>query len=72
MSTSELKTRCAKVIDDVVRKRRPVIVTKRGRPVARIVPIEQPSSTVFGFAKGTIRVLGDIVEPVEVEWESQG
>jgi prevent-host-death family protein len=70
VSTSELKAHCSEVVARVARARIPVTITKRGRPVARIVPIDDRSTRLFGFAKGTITVLGDIIEPVDVEWES--
>lgn len=71
VSTSELKARCAEIIRRVERMRTPVTLTKRGRPVARIVPMENDESPdLFGFAKGSISVLGDIVEPIDVSWEA--
>ena len=70
ISTSELKARCAQVIDDVARGSGPVTVTKRGRPVARIVPLETERPKLFGCLAGTITIHGDIVEPVDVTWEA--
>lgn len=71
ISTSELKTHCAEVVQDVASNRVEVLITKRGKPVAKLVPIEAPTS-LFGFAKGSITILGDIVNPIDVEWESAG
>ena len=71
VTASELKARCAEIIRRVERQRTPVTLTKRGRPVARIVPVDAEERTeLFGFAKGSISVLGDIVEPVGVIWEA--
>jgi prevent-host-death family protein len=71
VTTSELKARCSEIIGRVERMRTPVILTKRGRPVARIVPMEDGErADLFGFAKGSISILGDIVEPVDVSWEA--
>ena len=72
VSTSELKAHCAQVIDDVARGRGPITVTKRGRPVARIVPVSAARPDLFGCLKGTVKILGDIVEPVDVTWEAAG
>ena len=70
ISTSELKARCSNVIDEVARKRSAIIVTKHGRPVARIVPMDQGPGPLFGFARGSLTILGDILEPVDVSWEA--
>ncbi len=71
LSASDLKASCAKVIEQVSKKRATFLVTKHGRPVARIVPLEQGERrSVHGFARGTVTVHGDIVSPVEVEWEA--
>jgi len=45
MQASEFKARCLAVLDDVARTREEVVVTKRGVPVARLVPIAGPPST---------------------------
>ena len=71
VSTSELKAHCSKIISDIAKKRAAVVITKHGRPVARIVPLddEEPTS-LFGFAKGGVTIHGDIVEPLDVVWEA--
>ena len=71
VSASELKARCAEVIDRVASDRRPVTVTKRGKPVARIVPIEtEEMKSLVGYARGRLKVTGDLLEPLDVEWEA--
>jgi prevent-host-death family protein len=60
------KTRCLALMDEVEATREPIVITKRGRPVARLVPVEREEHEIFGFmtGKGIITTLGDIVEPV--------
>ncbi len=70
ISTSELKTHCAKVIEDVLQGRQPITITKRGRPVAQLVPLEEEPRSLFGFASGSITIHGDIIEPIDVTWEA--
>jgi len=72
ISTSELKARASRIVTDVSRGKTTVIITKRGRPVAKLVPIDAGSPTLFGFAKGCIKVRGDIMEPVGTSWEASG
>ena len=71
ITASELKAHCAEILRRVERNRTPLTLTKRGRPVARIVPFEdEPRAEPFGFAKGSISVLGDVVAPIDVAWEA--
>ena len=44
IDAAEFKAKCLKLIDDVVATRRPLLITKRGKPVARIVPVEDESA----------------------------
>lgn len=59
------KAKCLALLDGVAESRRPLIVTKRGRPVARIVPIEEGARSL----KGTLIAQKDILAPVDEEWE---
>ncbi len=70
ISASDLKARCARVIQEVEQQHRTVVVTRRGRPVAKIVPMDERPSSLFGCLRGLVTIHGDIVEPVEVEWEA--
>jgi prevent-host-death family protein len=62
---SEFKAKCLAILDEVERTGEPVTILKRGRPVARLVPPalgqnEYPQQVLFG----TVKILGDVVEPV--------
>ena len=60
------KARCLAIMDQVAAKREAIIITKRGKPVARLVPVEQVDDDIFGFmkGKGKIEIKGDIVSPI--------
>jgi antitoxin (DNA-binding transcriptional repressor) of toxin-antitoxin stability system len=47
-----------------------VIVTKRGVPVVKLVPIQSEKDDIFGFMAGKVKIVGDIESPVPVEWET--
>jgi len=66
----KFKAHCLAIMDDVQAKREAVIITKRGKPVAKLVPVEQEKDDIFGFFKGKIKVTGDVVSPAltPVEW----
>ena len=70
ISASDFKARCGQVIDDVAEGRGPVVITKRGRPIAKLVPADGERKSIFGFARGCITIRGDIVEPIDVEWDA--
>jgi prevent-host-death family protein len=57
------KARCLAIMDEVQAKRQAVVITKRGKPVAKLVPVEKEKDDIFGFFKGKIKVTGDIVSP---------
>jgi prevent-host-death family protein len=64
MPTSAFKARCLRVMDDVQATGEPVIVTKRGKPVVKVVPMKQEKDDIFGFMKGEFKIVGDIESPV--------
>ena len=59
----EFKAHCLAIMDEVQAKRQAVVITKRGKPVAKLVPLEKERDDIFGFFKGKIKVTGDIVSP---------
>ena len=73
MKASEFKAKCLKLMDRVRETGREIIITKRGKPVARLVPLEyRPDRPLFGCMKGRVEVLGDIVSPPGATWEAGG
>jgi prevent-host-death family protein len=66
----EFKARCLQVIDEVQRLRMPIIITKRGKPVAKLVPLDEHSESFIGSMKGTMEIIGDIISPIDVKWEA--
>ena len=64
MRASAFKARCLKVMDNVRATGEPVIVTKRGKPVVKVVPAESEKDDIFGFMAGKGTIIGDIESPV--------
>jgi len=71
IAAGEFKARCLTLMEDVRSTREPLIITKRGKPVAKLVPIEEKNDDFIGRLKGVIRVVGDIESPID-GWESSG
>jgi prevent-host-death family protein len=69
MKASECKAKFLGVLDEVAEKHERVIVTKNGKPVAQIIPFVEKPKTLFGAMKDSITILGDLDEPIDVEWE---
>lgn len=65
----EFKALCLKLMDDVQRTRKPIVITKRGIPIAKLVPYEDQAPELYGFLKGSAKIHGDIVAPLDVAWE---
>lgn len=66
---ASFKANCLRLMDEVARQRRPIIITKRGKPIAKLIPVEEESIDLFGRMAGTIKICGNIVDPIEdVEW----
>lgn len=67
----EFKARCLQLMDEVAATGRELIITKRGRPVAKLVPVSAAVAVdVLGCMRGTVTVWGDLVAPVEEPWEA--
>jgi prevent-host-death family protein len=65
------KAKCLAIMDEVQAKSQSVIITKHGKPVAKLVPITEERDDLFGFMRDKATIVGDIVSPVfsEDEWE---
>jgi prevent-host-death family protein len=70
IKASEFKAKCLAVLDEVERTRQTVVITKRGKPVAELVPHRPQKRELFGCMKGRMEIIGDIVSPIDVEWEA--
>ena len=68
MSASDFKARCLRVLDEVAASGAEVVITKHGKPVAKLVPISRTTGTLRGAWKGFARIRGDIVH---VDWTEE-
>jgi prevent-host-death family protein len=64
MAAGAFKVHCLAVMDEVQSKREAVLITKRGKPVAKLVPADKETDDIFGFLAGKGKVSGDVVSPV--------
>ncbi|HZT74288.1 MAG TPA: type II toxin-antitoxin system Phd/YefM family antitoxin [Terriglobales bacterium] len=62
ISATEFKAHCLQVMDEVRKTRAPVTVTKRGKPVVKVLPAGEPDD-IFGRLRGVMEIVGDIEAP---------
>jgi prevent-host-death family protein len=68
LSVSKFKATCLAVLEDVRKQKKKVVVTKRGKPIAEIMPVNHQKEDIS--LKDTVLFMGDIVSPVAAdEWE---
>jgi prevent-host-death family protein len=65
IAAAEFKANCLRLMDEVAQQRRPIVITKRGKPIAKLMPVENEAIDLFGRMAGSIKICGDIVSPVE-------
>ena len=70
IKASEFKAKCLKIMDEVAATGETVLITKNGVPVAELVPIKHRPDTLFGALEGSVTILGDIIAPIDVEWDA--
>jgi prevent-host-death family protein len=70
IKASDFKARCLKLMDEVAATGEPVVITKNGKPVAQLGPVGPALKSIWGLHKGQIEILGDIIEPLDVEWDA--
>ena len=72
IAAGQFKARCLALIDQVSRTHQVIIITKRGKPVARLVPLEdEKPRKLYGFFAGHVVEEGDIVSSTGEAWESE-
>jgi prevent-host-death family protein len=68
MAAGSFKARCLAVMDEVQAKRGTVVITKHGRPVAKLVPADRDADDIYNFLQGKGAVTGDVISPAIEDW----
>ena len=71
MGAAKFKAQCLAVMDEVQARREPVLITKKGVPVAKLEPIGQEEDALARYRIGGIEIIGDILSPTTDpdDWE---
>ena len=73
MAAGKFKAQCLAIMDHVFKSGETVLITKHGKPVAKLVPAEKRRDDIFGYMAGKAKIVGDIVGTVTPldDWESK-
>lgn len=69
IGAGEFKATCLKLLDEVASSRVPLVITKHGKAVAKLVPMPAPTA-LFGAMTGSVLNDGDILSPIDVPWDA--
>ena len=70
VKASEFKAKCLQLMEEVKETGKEIVITKNGEPVSKLVPVRHKPKTLFGAHRGKIVIKGDIVSPLDTEWEA--
>lgn len=71
IGATDFKARCLDLLKQVQqRKHGSILITRRGKPLARVVPVGLVKKPFYGCMKGRIQVHGDLTEPTGGDWEA--
>jgi prevent-host-death family protein len=72
IKATEFEAKCLAVLDEVARTGEGVVITKDGQPIADLVPHqqEQKKPNARGIWKDKVIIKGDIISPLDVEWDA--
>ena len=70
LAAGEFKARCLELMDRVRERGEEYVITKHGKPVAKLVPFREPKQTSFlGCMKGTVLQYERPFDPIDGEWD---
>jgi prevent-host-death family protein len=70
VKASEFKAKCLALMDEVARTGKTLVITKNGKPIAELGPHLPKKRNARGILKGELIIKGDIVSPLDVQWEA--
>ncbi|WP_106874796.1 type II toxin-antitoxin system Phd/YefM family antitoxin [Candidatus Phycorickettsia trachydisci] len=71
---SQFKAHCLEIIDQLQRDQNEIIITKRDKPVAKVISLkklEEEISSIFGMLKEKAEIKSDLIEAINEEWSAE-
>jgi prevent-host-death family protein len=69
INAAAFKAQCLALIDEVAETGQPITVTKRGKAKVQLVAVREKPKTLWGATKGTFKIVGDIVGPIDDDYD---
>ena len=68
IAAGAFKARCLTIMEEVQARREPIVITKRGKPVVKLVSVTQGTDEIYNFFRGKGAITGDVVSPAIEDW----
>jgi len=69
IAVSQFKSHCLEIIEKLQANQQSIIITKRDKPVAKLVPLDTKKVSLFGILKDKAEIKSDILEPINEKWD---
>ncbi len=69
VAISEFKAKCLDLITKLDKTKKPMVITKNGKPVAKIIPFKSDNN--LERLRGKVKHYGDIISPIEEDWNAE-
>lgn len=70
VEASEFEAECLNLMDEVAKTGGAIVITRRGKPVAKLTAFSERPESLYGLGRGRMNITGDIISPIDVEWEA--
>jgi prevent-host-death family protein len=70
IAAGEFKAKCLQIMNEVNEKHISIVITKFGKPIAKLVPIDDTAIDFFGCLANTVNIKKDIISPLDETWEA--
>jgi len=64
------KAQCLNMLNEVQKKHKHLIITKHGKPVAQLIPLNEKKDRLFGKLAGSVKITGDIIQSIDEKWDA--
>lgn len=71
VAISEFKARCLEIVSKMESAKKIIVITKRNKPVAKLIPFEREAKTsLFGSMKDKASIKSDVIKPINEKWSA--
>ncbi|NDA91293.1 MAG: type II toxin-antitoxin system Phd/YefM family antitoxin [Alphaproteobacteria bacterium] len=71
IAISQFKSHCLEIIEKLQTNGQSVIITKRDKAVAKVLPIDNKKISLFGILKNKAEIKANILEPIDEKWNAE-